>query len=155
MSIKEGGMHLERYELRVENNMYFFFSEGPKGRVEKAILYYKIPEWEVPTFNVAFGDWDERLNRINDKVVTNNGDRQKILATVAASVIHFMSKHPHAYIFATGSTPPRTRLYQMGIRDHLMEIAFKFNIHGFIQGRWEPFKPGRNYDGFLITNKYL
>lgn len=104
---------------------------------------------------MAFGDWNEELGRIDDKVVTNNGDKQKVLATVAASVIHFMSRHPNACVFAIGSTPARTRLYQMGIRDHLMEITFKFSIKGFSQGGWEPFKPGRNYEAFLIMNKCL
>ena len=151
MSIKEGVMHLERYEFEVHGNRYFFFSEGLKGKIKKAILYRKFDE--ISTYNLVFGDWSKRLGRIDDQAVTNNGDRQKVLATVAASVIHFMSTHPEASIFAIGSTPPRTRLYQMGIRAYLMEITFRFEIEGFIHGQWEPFRPGRNYEGFLITNK--
>jgi len=146
-------MHLERYELMIEGNRHFFFSEGPNGRIEKAVLYETL--YESHTYNLAYGDWNEAAGRIDDLAVTNNADTQKVLATVAASVSHFMSNHPHATVFAKGSTPPRTRLYQMGIRNHLMEISFRFEVMGLKQFNWEPFRPGRNYDAFYISHKYL
>jgi len=146
-------MHLERYELRIEGDRHFFFSEGPKGRIEKAILYDRLQGSNM--YNLAFGDWNEGTGRIDDLVITDNGDTQKVLATVAASVIHFMSDHPYAFVFAKGSTLSRTRLYQMGIRNHLIEISFKFEVRGSKQFNWEPFRPGRNYDAFYISHKYL
>ena len=106
-------------------------------------------------YNLVFGDWHARSDKLDDQAITNNGDTQKVLATVAASVILFMSSHPHDCVFATGSTPSRTRLYQIGIRRHLMEISFNFEIRGFKQGDWEPFRPGRSYDAFAILHKYL
>ncbi len=144
-------MYLERYQLRFEGNRNFFFSEGPRGLVEKAILYRKFPG--IDMYSLSFGGWDEKSDRIDDMAITNNGDTQKILATVAASVMFFMSQQPHATVFATGSTPSRTRLYQMGIRRHLLEISCKFEIEGFREGNWEMFRPGRGYEGFLIRGK--
>jgi len=66
-------MHLARYELEIWGNRYDFYSEGPKGRIRKTILYDELQEWDRPTFNLAFGDWNETLGQIDDKVVTNNG----------------------------------------------------------------------------------
>jgi hypothetical protein len=146
-------MHLERYELRIEGDRHFFFSEGPDGRIEKVVSYTKFQG--IGVYNLAFGDWNEVSGRLDDLVITNNGDTQKVLATVAASVIYFMSEHPYATTFATGSTPSRTRLYQIGIRKHLIEISFKFEVRGFKQFNWEPFRPGRNYEAFLILHKNL
>jgi hypothetical protein len=45
-------------------------------------------------FNLAFGDWDDEGMKINDRTRSNNGDRQKILATVATTVLDFLHYHP-------------------------------------------------------------
>ncbi len=70
-------------------------------------------------YNLAFGDFDEETNSINDISITNNGDSTKVLATVASTVYAFIEKHPNAWIFATGSTIVRTRLYRMGITNNI------------------------------------
>lgn len=139
-------MQLERYEIRFDGNRHFFFSEGRNGRIEKAILYRIFPG--IGMYSLSFGDWDGQLRKIDDMVITDNGDTQKILATVASSVMLFMSQHSYATVFATGSTPSRTRLYQMGIRRHLMEISVKFEVEGFREGNWELFRPGRGMRDF-------
>src|SRR5690554_1018587 len=59
---------------------------------------------------------------IDDKTVSNNGDSEKVLATVVATVYAFSDKYPDSWIFATGSTKARTRLYRMGITRYIDEI---------------------------------
>lgn len=54
---------------------------------------------------------------------TNNEDRQKVLATVADTVVDFLNNHRQAAIFAKGSTASRTRLYQMNILAYWKEIT--------------------------------
>ena len=52
--------------------MYEFISEGPRGRIVKAVIYGQIEE---DLFNLAFGDWNAELKKMNDSSRSNNGDR--------------------------------------------------------------------------------
>lgn len=145
-------MHLERYAvvLNSQHTVYDFLSEGPRGIIKKRVLYEEIGE---NIFNLGFGDWDENTRKLDDSVRSNNNDRDKILATVAATVIDFMCYHPNAIIFARGFTPSRTRLYQIGIHANFGEISKLFDIAGFREGKWEPFRKGRNYEMFSLEEK--
>lgn len=71
-------------------------------------------------YNLAFGDKDPVTGEIGDRVVSNNGDIEKALATVAGAVFAFLDQHSEAWIFAAGSTSSRTRLYRMGITNIMM-----------------------------------
>ena len=79
---------------------------------------------------------------MNDIICTNNGDKDKVLATVARSVMRFIDSLPNATVYAKGSNPARTRLYQMGINSNWSEISAQFYVEGFLNGYWMPFKPG-------------
>jgi hypothetical protein len=59
---------------------------------------------------------------------------------------------PH-YIFATGSTPARTRRYQMGITSLWNEISIDFDVYGFKDGSWQVFQSNGDYDAFLVKRK--
>ena len=133
-----------------EQHMYEFYSEGPMGRIRKVVLYEKI---EGDLFNLGFGDWNEERQRTDDSNRSNNGDRNKVLATVASTALDFTNKFPDALIFVEGSTSARTRLYQMGIADNLLEINENFRVDGLLDEDWEPFQRGRNYEAFLIRRK--
>lgn len=86
--------------------------------------------------------------------ITNNGDSLKVLATVASTVYAFTEKYPNAWIFATGSTTVRTRLYRMGITNNLAEISEDFSIFGYnAEENWEEFVVGEDYEAFLLTKK--
>jgi len=92
-------MNLPKYPIKADDEkfLYEFFSEGPKGSIKKKVIYSQIEE---TLFNLAFGDWNEQLNK----------------------------KFPQAEIFTEGSTPARTRLYQMAIGDNLEEIGEDFEV---------------------------
>jgi hypothetical protein len=87
--------------------------------------------------------------------VRNNGDSSKVLATVASTIYAFTDKYPNAWIFATGSTVVRTRLYRMGITNNLEEITEDFYVYGLTTDTniWEEFIIGEDYEAFLITKK--
>ncbi|HEX2846468.1 MAG TPA: hypothetical protein VHN59_07960 [Chitinophagaceae bacterium] len=142
-------MNLERYKLIVsqEQGQYEFLSEGPKGVIRKVIHYLPIGN---SIYNLGFGDWDEVNQKINDKSRSNNGDREKILVTVADSVMHFIQLHPHAIVFSRGETPSKTRLYQMAIAREWKTISKLYKIKGFYLGKWEEFTPAKNYDAFTL-----
>lgn len=135
---------------RPDSYYYEFYSGGPKGNIKKVVEYYRLQELDVEVFNLAFGDWDENNYCINDLSVSNNADREKVLATVAATVEDFIKKHPHAVIITAGSTLARTRLYQMGLSKFWDEIRQRFEIQGYTDGTWRPFQKGVNYSAFLL-----
>ena len=133
-------MGKEQYELRAESDAmsYEFTSIGPKGEIPKLIIYSKTPVKNL--YNLAFGDKDLNTGEIDDLVITDNKDSQKVLATVASTVYAFTNKYPRAFIGATGSTKARTRLYQMGISNNLEKITADFNVFGRKEGIWQPFE---------------
>lgn len=90
---------------------------------------------------------------IDDTVISNNGDSEKVLATVVATVYAFTDKYPGAWIYATGSTKARTRLYRMGISKFLEEVTIDFEIIGELSDEWDEFKLGTEYKGFLVRRK--
>jgi hypothetical protein len=145
-------MHRHIYDVisTNEHRTYTFLSEGPKGTIKKVINFEEIDD---DLFNLSFGDWDEAVRDINDKVRSNNHDRDKVLATIAATVMIFIKYYPNAIVFAKGSTPARTRLYQMGIFANWQEISILLTIKGFIDGDWQPIEKCRNYDGFMAKIK--
>src|SRR6185312_12300902 len=110
-------MHLEKYTaVKGDSDFYYeFYSEGPKGRIRKIVRLMSLTEYGNDYYNLYLGDWLEAEDRFSDTVVSNNMDREKILATVAAIVVDFTAAIPHAVIFAEGNTALRNRLYQMGI----------------------------------------
>lgn len=91
---------------------------------------------------------------LDDLSVSNNHDTQKILTTVASTVLDFIRNHPKAWVAAEGSTKARTRLYQIGISKNLVDIADEFAIFGYhILSGWEPFTRNKEYARFLMTRK--
>jgi hypothetical protein len=136
-----------------EEYYYEFFSKGPKGNIKKVVRYRLIETVPHHIYNLGFGDWDDKKGDVNDKVATNNHDKQKVLATVADTVLDFTKYHPDAFVFAQGSTSTRTRLYQMGIAAFWKEIGPLFIVMAFCNREWVPFEKGKNYDAFLIKRK--
>lgn len=148
-------MNLERYEFIADDSFtkFDFYSIGPKGIIKKAVRFFLDYNYGIPFMKLAFGDWDESKQEIDDKVVTNNKDDKKVLATVAAIVIRFTDRFPHLSVYAEGSTPSRTRLYQIGIVNNWKEIDERFTVYGVLNKRWEPFRKNVNYGAFLIRKK--
>ena len=145
-------MHLDRYAALSDSRheIYEFLSLGPKGTIKKVVIFDEI---QADIYNLAFGDWDEKTKRLRDDTRSNNGDRDKILATVAHVVIDFMMHHPEATLYAEGITKAKTRLYQMGINANWNEISQLFEIEGLADGIWGPFKQNKNYNAFTLVAK--
>lgn len=145
-------MRYARYPIIATDDYhrYFFFSEGPRGKIAKGVIYSQIG---YNLYNLSFGDWNERVQYLDDSSRSNNSDRDKVLATVASTALDFIGKYPEAQIFVEGSTTARTRLYQMGINNNLMEINKIVKVQGFTNEKWQPFRQGTNYEAFLIQRK--
>ena len=146
-------MKLPKYQLRSDEKLssYEFISEGSKGKITKRIQFTLINQNEI--YNLAFGDINQESDEIDDFVVSNNGDSEKVLSTVVSAVYAFCDKHPNAWIFAAGSSPSRTRLYQMGISKYLDYIKEDFMVYGMGEYDWEEFELEKNYSSFLTKKK--
>ena len=147
-------MKYTRYEYQTEDELHYFefTSVGPKGNIKKIVEYTKVSVGDI--YNLAFGDYDEKTDRLNDKIVTNNGDGTKILATVVSTVYAFTGRYPNAWVFEKGSKEVRTRLYRMGISNNLEELKEDFYVYGMkMDESFEDFIIGEDYLGFLVTRK--
>jgi hypothetical protein len=146
-------MKAERYALEVgKSGMIFeFVSEGPRGMIEKLVIFSTMDFPDI--YNLAFGDKHPISGELDDFCRSNNGDADKVLATVVQTVVVFTELFPHAVIYAEGSSAARTRLYQMGIAKYLDEIKAEFEIFGLVNEHWEPFQVGQTYTAFLTRRK--
>lgn len=146
-------MKLPKYPLASSDKLmtFEFISEGSNGLIHKLVRFQPTNLKDV--YNLAFGDKDNETGDIDDIVISNNGDSEKVLATVAATVYAFTDKYPNAWIYATGSTKARTRLYRMGITKFLSEVKEDFEVLGERNNEWENFRKNVEYEGFLVRKK--
>lgn len=104
-------MKLDTYALKADGSLtvFEFISEGPKGLIRKAVQFQETNQSNL--YNLAFGDKDPTTGDIDDFVVSDNGDSEKVLATVVSAVYAFLintqtrsftlreaRKHGHAFI---------------------------------------------------------
>jgi len=88
-------------------------------------------------------------NEVNDTINSENGDSEKVLATVVGILAEFLSSKPEASVFITGSTKSRTRLYEIAINTYLDDFLAVFEIFGGTKGIFEVFQK-KNYESFLV-----
>lgn len=146
-------MKLDKYQLKSGEQLevFEFVSIGPKGKIPKIVQY--TPTNYKDLYNLGFGDKNIETGEIDDIIISNNGDSEKVLSTVVATLYAFIDKHKEAMVYATGSTKPRTRLYRKGITKYLDEIKEDFKIYGEFENRWEVFQKDVDYEAFLVKLK--
>jgi len=93
-----------------------FMSKGRNGIVRKRIIFAKTETKGI--YNLAFGNIGAN-NNFDDGIISNNGDRNEILATIAMAVDKY------------------TRLYRMAIGINLRELSKKFEIFAEVDGEDE------------------
>jgi len=125
---------------------YEFNSVGAKGIIKKIARFDKIG---IDIFSFGFGDLDEISGQISDSIISNNGDRDMILATIGQIIYHFTNHNSKAGIFFQGSSPARTRLYQQGLNKFCIQITQFFDVFGYREAKWLPFETGKNYEAFF------
>jgi hypothetical protein len=143
-------MNREEYPLieDLTHTNFSFFSKGPQGVIRKTIQFKNLGD---NVFNLCFGDWNEALQKIDDRSRTNNHDRDIVFNTVASAVLTFLKYFPMARVIAQGSTSARTRLYQMIINANLAEIKTLLKVYGNQNGEWYQMEKGKSYDSFMVS----
>lgn len=86
-------MKLDRYHLKADETLrvFEFISAGPKGAIRKIIHFQRT--YTPGLYNLAFGDKHPITGEIDDLAITNNGDTDKVLATVVAALYTFLDKN--------------------------------------------------------------
>ncbi|HEY8781645.1 MAG TPA: hypothetical protein VIM16_08535 [Mucilaginibacter sp.] len=154
-------MNEDRYiEIKIDPDytVFKFVSEGRYGNLTKIVSFDEI-EGRVNVFNLALGTILSD-GKIDFVTTTNNGDRNKILATVAGIVNIFIKKYPEKNVYIAGSDNRRTMLYQRAIAYGYDELIQIFNLYGDISidspvSEFEPFDKTKSYAGFLIEKKIV
>lgn len=135
---------------------YYFNNVGEEVTYPSAIVYVPIYDKHPNTYNLAFGvvSRTELGGRvwytIDDTVVTDNQNRDTVLATVIKSIFKFWEMYPGRSVFITGSTPARTRMYRGIIGNYGHEMSEYAKFYGVAGQIKYPFQPNMNYEGFII-----
>ncbi len=132
-----------------------FESTGPKGNVWKVIQF--TPMQKRGYYNLGMGDWqgDERLDFVS---TTDNGDRDKVLATVALAVYGWMERFPRRKIIFQGNTASRTRLYRMAINKGWEQLNKVFLIQGLYykpDGKMviADYDPHKDFEAYVVQRR--
>ena len=147
-------MHYEIYtELNVTDDLsiFDFTSIGKRGNIHKRIVF--MPTERPDIYNLAFGHVGTDDHKTNDNSVSNNGDRNKILATVAFVVEAYTKRYPDRWVFFRGNTKEKTRLYRMAIGLNYNELSRKFDIYVHVGGDIVPFANDLEIVAFFVKRK--
>src|SRR5690242_13227911 len=145
-------LNLPSYSFYSTNSHFDFefLSIGPNGIIRK-VAHFRHRTDNI--YNFGFGDLDETTGAISDTIISNNGNRDAVLVTIANIIYEFTSLFPDAVIYIIGSSAPRTRLYQQGINKFWEQIDSCFEIVGYKNGKWLPFEKDKNYEAFMGVRK--
>jgi len=136
-----------QYEFTYDFSVIDFISIGKNGAIPKRIIFKRTELANV--YNLAFGDIDEN-DEIDDYSISDNGDRNKILATVFHVVDVYTKKYPERLILFSGSTSERTRLYRMAVSINLEEVSKDFEIYAYVDEELKLFTKGMEINAFVI-----
>lgn len=139
------------FQILEEKLRFDFVSEGEKT-IRKVIFYKAIPE--TTFFQLALVDVMDD-GSFSDSVRSNNGDRNKVLATVIQTFRFFFEQYPDATIIFSGSDEIRTRMYERIISGELEKELNRFAFLGFNGRHFESFVKYKNYQAFgIILNNF-
>ena len=141
-------------EIKIADDykVFEFMSVGKKGVIPKRIEFTPT---DLPNIvNLAFGDIDEE-GEIDDYSISDNGDRNKILATVAYIVEIYLNMQPDKFVYFRGSTQERTRLYRMAVGLNFNELTERFDIYAEQIDTFVPFQKNIEITGLLVRKKIV
>lgn len=156
-------MNYDKYEnisTSTDRHEFKFVSTGIKGNLKKLVQYTPFDNNE-DIYNLALGTILDD-GSIDYETLSKNGDRNKILATIASTAYIFSEFYPYKKIFLSEDIPAKTRLYQMAINDSYLELCQNFKIQAYkaikengvvVKYELEELRKGTNYDAFLFTKK--
>jgi len=113
---------------QIDESLSFSFESTGKRNIEKRVIFQKLDLENY--YQLALVDLKED-GTFGDKIVSNNGDRDTVLATIFQILNYFLTIFPDVVVLFAGSTNSRTRLYQIALNSELEKASKNFNISGF------------------------
>ena len=144
------------YSITRTGKMKFTFeSNNVDGTnpVIKMVEYLPIIRMGRKYYNLEFGDYSPEKDRIDDRVVTDNGDMRRVLKTVATTLETFFEEFPDKEVHIDGSDSVRRAYYHKLIRDYFDLIPRHFKVQGHSNNSLEIFKAGSQYDFIVISKR--
>ncbi|MCL2098563.1 MAG: hypothetical protein FWH23_07400 [Bacteroidales bacterium] len=141
------GYNIDRYEIFADSSFdYYFFSEGPNGKIKKQVCFR---ETDLKNYyQLNFGDVIE--GNIKEDVVSDNKDTDKVIATISWILFRFVQQSPSRHVRFSGLTVSRKRLICRWMSQNYDKIIQYAHIYGYRQDKWEKFYPNRYYGAILI-----
>jgi hypothetical protein len=136
------------FSSREDKLLYYFFSEGPQGKILKVIIFQLT---DSGNWNLAFGDYGKE--DIDDKIISNNNDLFKVMKTVIACTYDFSEKYPDRIIQVIPVDEKRKLLYHGILKRNLEIIGKKFWIDGLRNDLIETFDVKNQYQEFYFIKK--
>lgn len=133
-----------------DRRIFQFYSESAERRIKKVVLYQKYSDFPL-VFEMLMGDLLEDNETIDFLIESNNGDRNEVLFTVFQTIAMVLDEYAGSKILFYGSTPARTRLYQILISQYFEQAQEIYLIKGIKNKVEENFVKNKNYDAFLIS----
>lgn len=138
-----------QFESSPDALVFEFESISDNKTIRKAVIYEEIKGYDN-LFQLGFGDitLDGKIDFI---AVSKNKDRDKVLSTVAQTMLVFFDKYPDKMLYFRGSTNTRTRLYRSLISKFIEIIELNFKVVGLkSDGSPEEFIKNQDYTAFII-----
>jgi hypothetical protein len=139
------------FEYAIPREVYLFVSKGKHGDVKKMVKFQMIRN---DVANLGFGDCKDDGLDFDDLIITDNGDMERVLATVIKITATFLWKNPYVSVYISGSTNTRNRLYRIIIGNNLETISKDYEVWGYCCGAWCPFEKNVNYEAFLVSKLF-
>ncbi len=139
------------YDFEIVGDAFRFHFKSIGAKIIPKIIIYQ--ETDMPNYyNLVLADVLPD-GSFDIYVKSNNGDMEKILATVVQTLMVFLAYHPKANICFSGSSETRTRLYQIVLAKEIEKVNPILDILGFRNNRLEAFETNKNYEGFVVSKK--
>lgn len=156
-------MNLNTYTLFPSEDLtvFHFVSTGSKGQIRKIIRY--MPTLNPKVYNlgladVLYIDGNEDVFTVDDHTASDNGDIDKLVGTVARSLLLFSQHYPDVFVVFGSINPVKMRLYRIIVQKYYDELSKTFIL--FVAKRQDdgkivnvPFYFNANVDGFFIKLK--
>ena len=137
------------FEASPDALVFEFDSVSENKIIRKVVIYEEIEGYD-DLFQLGFGDLTLD-GKIDFLAVSRNKDRDKILATVAQTMVIFFENYPNKLLYFRGSTSTRTRLYRSLISKFIEIIELSFKVVGLkADGSPEKFIKNQDYTAFII-----
>jgi hypothetical protein len=143
------------YQLstNLDKTIFTFESFGPKGVITKVVEFRATLNPKI--YNMALLDLNRADGSLSDMSRSGNSDIERVLISVYKAMLQFIEHNPDKWIYFTGTTPSRNRLYSIAILKILALNNMPFEVLCEHNKKWIPFEKSINSTAFIVRKKLI